>query len=50
MRTLVLGAILGACAGYNALPVVSIETIRRVNSLDLDPLVERLLGLRAGTS
>jgi ADP-ribosylglycohydrolase len=45
-----LGAILGACAGYEALPAESIETVRRVNKLDLDVLTARLLGLRAGSS
>ncbi|CAN7741344.1 MULTISPECIES: ADP-ribosylglycohydrolase family protein [unclassified Caballeronia] len=45
-----LGAILGACAGYDALPAGPIETIRRVNSLDLEPLVDRLLGLRAAAA
>ena len=45
-----LGAILGACAGYEALPAQSIETVRRVNKLDLDVLTARLLGLRAGSS
>jgi ADP-ribosylglycohydrolase len=45
-----LGAILGACAGYDALPAGPVETIRRVNSLDLEPLVDRLLKLRAEAS
>ena len=42
-----LGAILGACAGYRALPQDLIDTVRRVNRLDLDPLVGQLLALRA---
>jgi len=45
-----LGAILGACAGYDALPASCIDTVRRVNTLDLEPLVDRLLGLRAATA
>ena len=44
-----LGAILGACSGYDALPAEPVATIRRVNALDLDPLVNGLLGLRART-
>ena len=44
-----LGAILGACSGYDALPAEPVATIRRVNALDLDPLADRLLGLRART-
>ena len=42
-----LGAMLGACAGYRALPQDLIDTVRRVNRLDLDPLVGQLLALRA---
>ena len=42
-----LGAILGACSGYRVLPAGPVEMIRRVNALDLDALVDRLLGLRA---
>jgi ADP-ribosylglycohydrolase len=45
-----LGAILGACAGYDALPASCIDTVRRVNTLDLEPLVDRLLGLRAANA
>jgi ADP-ribosylglycohydrolase len=44
-----LGAILGSCSGYDTLPVEPVATIRRVNALDLDPLVDGLLGLRART-
>nr|WKF60354.1 ADP-ribosyl-[dinitrogen reductase] glycohydrolase [Paraburkholderia busanensis] len=45
-----LGAILGACTGYDALPRAALDTVRRVNALDLDGLTESLLGLRAGKS
>jgi ADP-ribosylglycohydrolase len=45
-----LGAILGSCAGYEALPTEPIRTVRRVNALDLDGLTARLLRLRAGIS
>jgi ADP-ribosylglycohydrolase len=41
-----LGAMLGACAGYDALPREPLETVRRVNALDLDPLIRQLLDLR----
>ncbi|MGH8779933.1 ADP-ribosylglycohydrolase family protein [Paraburkholderia sp.] len=42
-----LGAMLGACAGYRALPQDLVDIVRRVNGLDLDPLVDQLLALRA---
>ncbi|WP_109477140.1 ADP-ribosylglycohydrolase family protein [Paraburkholderia sp. C35] len=42
-----LGAMLGACAGYTALPPEPVETVIRVNALDLDPLIRQLLDLRA---
>jgi len=41
-----LGAILGACAGYDALPQEPIAMVRRVNALDIDTLITKLLGLR----
>ena len=43
----ILGAMLGACQGMGAWPHGLIEQIKTVNSLDLDPLVEHLLSLRA---
>lgn len=42
-----LGAMLGACAGYAMLPQEPIETVMRVNALDLDPLIRQLFELRA---
>ncbi|WPP01727.1 ADP-ribosylglycohydrolase family protein [Pseudomonas sp. HR96] len=44
----VLGAMLGACEGMQAWPKPLIEQLDSVNSLDLEPLVEQLLVLRAG--
>ncbi|WP_070106850.1 ADP-ribosylglycohydrolase family protein [Burkholderia plantarii] len=41
-----LGAMLGACAGYHALPREPVETVRRVSALDLDALTRQLLALR----
>ncbi|KKJ04022.1 ADP-ribosylglycohydrolase family protein, partial [Burkholderia gladioli] len=41
-----LGAMLGACAGYQALPQSLVETVRRVSALDLDALSAQLLALR----
>lgn len=43
----VLGALLGACWGMSAWPVEMIQLIKAVNHLDLEPLVEGLLALRA---
>ncbi|WP_414442231.1 ADP-ribosylglycohydrolase family protein [Burkholderia sp. 22PA0106] len=42
-----LGAMLGACAGYDALPAEAVATMRRVSALDLDALCLQLLTLRA---
>ncbi len=42
-----LGAMLGACAGHDALPREPLDTVRRVSALDLDPLCAQLLALRA---
>jgi ADP-ribosylglycohydrolase len=43
----ILGAMLGACQGMKAWPEDLIEKIQTVNGLDLYPLVEHLLSLRA---
>lgn len=43
----VLGAMLGACQGLGAWPVDMINQIKAVNQLELAPLVEGLLALRA---
>jgi ADP-ribosylglycohydrolase len=43
----VLGAMLGACQGMSAWPVAMIEQLKAVNRLELAPLVEGLLALRA---
>jgi len=40
------GAILGAQCGYTRLRADAVDTVRRVNDLDLEPLVDALLGLR----
>jgi ADP-ribosylglycohydrolase len=40
------GAILGAQHGVDGLPADMVETVRRVNNLDLEPLVDDLLKLR----
>ena len=41
-----LGAMLGACLGMQCWPPAMIEQIKRVNGLDLQPLVQGLLALR----
>lgn len=41
-----VGAILGARGGLEALPRDAIDTVRRVNDLNLEPLVDSLLELR----
>jgi len=41
------GAMVGACTGRSALPVNAVRKVRDVNSLDFEPLVERLLALRS---
>jgi ADP-ribosylglycohydrolase len=43
----ILGAMLGACEGMSAWPDELIEQIKTVNGLELYPLVEHLLSLRA---
>jgi ADP-ribosylglycohydrolase len=40
------GAIMGARAGVDAWPSEAVQTVRRVNGLDIDPAVARLLELR----
>lgn len=40
-------AMAGACAGAAALPATAIDAVRRVNALNLSPLAQRLLDLRA---
>lgn len=41
------GAVAGACRGLGGFPAGAVETVRRVNGLDLGPLAEDLLELRA---
>ena len=36
----------GACTGLAALPGEAVATVRRVNNLDLEPVVADLLALR----
>ncbi|MFK3797785.1 MULTISPECIES: ADP-ribosylglycohydrolase family protein [unclassified Pseudomonas] len=43
----ILGAMLGACQGMAAWPQAMIEKVKAANNLDLSPLVEHLLSLRA---
>lgn len=43
----ILGAMVGACQGMAAWPQDMIEQVKAVNNLDLAPLVEHLLSLRA---
>ncbi|MDH0748585.1 ADP-ribosylglycohydrolase family protein [Pseudomonas sp. GD03842] len=43
----ILGAMTGACQGMTAWPQAMIEQIKAVNRLDLEPMVDRLLALRA---
>lgn len=40
------GAMVGACTGLSALPAEAVATVREVNHLHLDPLVDALLTLR----
>jgi len=42
----ILGAMLGACLGMSAWPVAMIEQVKTVSRLELEPLIEGLLGLR----
>ncbi|MDX6323164.1 MAG: hypothetical protein QOF52_3022 [Propionibacteriaceae bacterium] len=41
-----VGAVAGACCGMSALPAAAIETVLRVNGLDLGAVAARLLALR----
>jgi ADP-ribosylglycohydrolase len=43
-------AMVGACCGASALPADPVATVRAVNGLDLEPLVDGLLALRAGAA
>ena len=43
-------AMLGACCGASSLPADAVATVRTVNDLDLEPLVDDLLGLRDGAT
>jgi ADP-ribosylglycohydrolase len=40
-------AMVGACTGLAALPATAVQQVRRVNGLDLEPLVDDLLRIRA---
>ncbi|WP_307865616.1 ADP-ribosylglycohydrolase family protein [Streptomyces montanisoli] len=42
----IAGAVAGSVAGLRALPGEAVDTLRTVNELELEPLVERLLALR----
>jgi ADP-ribosylglycohydrolase len=42
----ILGAMLGACLGLESWPVPMIDTVKAVNHLELEPLVQGLLALR----
>jgi ADP-ribosylglycohydrolase len=42
----VLGAVLGAQHGVDGLPGELVDTVREVNDLDLEPVVDGLLALR----
>jgi ADP-ribosylglycohydrolase len=42
----ILGAMLGACLGMHSWPCELIEQVKKVNDLDLEPLVRGLLALR----
>jgi ADP-ribosylglycohydrolase len=42
----ILGAMLGACLGLESWPVEMIDTVKAVNDLELEPLVQQLLTLR----
>lgn len=43
-------AMLGACTGLSALPEAAVATVREVNGLRLEPLVDGLLALRAAAT
>ena len=42
----ILGAMLGACLGLESWPAAMIDTVKAVNDLELEPLVQGLLALR----
>ena len=42
----ILGAMLGACLGFESWPVALIDKVKAVNDLELEPLVQGLLALR----
>jgi ADP-ribosylglycohydrolase len=42
----ILGAMLGACLGMQCWPQAMVEQVKRVNGLDLQPLVQALLAMR----
>ncbi|MEC3980136.1 ADP-ribosylglycohydrolase family protein [Amycolatopsis sp. H20-H5] len=44
------GAMLGACHGIDGIPAELAETVVKVNGLELEPLVDGLLALRANAS
>ncbi len=41
------GAVVGACCGLAAFPGDAVDTVRDVNDLRLEPIVDELLGLRS---
>ena len=43
----ILGAMLGACMGLAVWPTILLIQIRKINTLELEPLVEGLLTLRS---
>ena len=43
-------AMVGACTGVGALPADAVTQVRAVNDLDLEPLVDDLLALRAAAT
>ena len=45
----IVGAIGGACNGMASLPPAAVARVRAVNGIDLDPLADRLLELRAAS-
>jgi ADP-ribosylglycohydrolase len=42
----IAAAMVGACTGLGALPATAVQQVRRVNGLDLEPLVDDLLRIR----
>jgi ADP-ribosylglycohydrolase len=42
----IAGAMVGACTGLSALPADAVQTVRRVNDLNFESLVDGLLALR----